>query len=128
MDGSIDPRPPRGVVYTTGVGRVCPECGRPVAECGCATAKAASVPADTAGERVVRIRRDRKDRRGKTVTVLEGLAVPPAELARIASELKRACGAGGTVVDGAIEIQGDHGDRLESELTARGFRVKRVGG
>jgi translation initiation factor 1 len=125
-------KPPRGIVYTTGVGRVCPECGRPIASCQCAAmraqAAAASTPGAPAGDHTVRLRRDRQDRRGKTVTVLEGLPLTAERLADLASELKRKCGAGGSVVGAAIEIQGDHVERLEEELVRRGYRVKRVGG
>jgi translation initiation factor 1 len=77
---------------------------------------------------VVRVARDRKNRKGKTVTVLADVPLGPQALEALASELKRACGAGGTVVDGRIEIQGDHRERLEAELARRGFRTQRVGG
>ena len=52
----------------------------------------------------VRILRDRKGRGGKTVTVIAGLSLPAAALASLTSELKRACGTGGTVRDDVIEI------------------------
>ena len=47
---------------------------------------------------------------------------------KLATELKRRCGAGGTVKGGVIEIQGDHRDLLVAELTKRGYTVKRAGG
>lgn len=77
---------------------------------------------------VVRLFRDRGGRNGKTVTVIHGLPeCGPALEARLA-ELKRMCGAGGTLRDGVIEIQGDHRDRLVEELIRRGWQAKRAGG
>jgi translation initiation factor 1 len=62
------------------------------------------------------------------VTVITGLPLPAEELARLAGELKRKCGSGGTVKDGVIEIQGDHRDLLVAELARAGYKVKRSGG
>ena len=81
-----------------------------------------------AGDGYVRVRREGKGRRGKTVTTISGLGLGSVELRALASELKRKCGTGGTVIDVVIEIQGDHVDRVVDELTGRGYRVKRAGG
>jgi translation initiation factor 1 len=54
------------------------------------------------------------------------LATP--ELEALATRLKKLCGAGGAVKDGAIEIQGDHRDRLVQELIKLGYEAKRAGG
>jgi translation initiation factor 1 len=62
------------------------------------------------------------------VTVITGLALGEAELAALATRLKKRCGSGGTVKDGVIEIQGDHRDLLVAELTSLGMKPKRVGG
>ncbi|GAC1366728.1 MAG: hypothetical protein PVS3B1_10330 [Ktedonobacteraceae bacterium] len=75
---------------------------------------------------IVRVMRDRKQRGGKTVTVVTGL--PDAELAPLAQQLKKLCGSGGTIKDGTIEIQGDHCDKIQARLTAEGYKVKRAGG
>ena len=83
---------------------------------------APSVPEDG----VVRIFRERGGRQGKVVTVLRGL--PPREVEARAAELKRLCGAGGAIKDGALEIQGDHRDRIAERLRALGYRVKLAGG
>jgi translation initiation factor 1 len=80
------------------------------------------------GDGIVRVRREVSGRRGKTVTVIAGLPPDPDGLRALAAELKRRCGTGGSVKDGAIEIQGDHRDLLVAELEERGFRVKRAGG
>jgi translation initiation factor 1 len=71
---------------------------------------------------VVRVSRETSGRRGKGVTVVRG--VPAAELATVGAELKKRCGAGGTVKDGMIEIQGEHRDTVVAPLPARGYRVK----
>ena len=77
---------------------------------------------------VVRLFRDRGGRNGKTVTVIHGLPERgPAHEARL-SEMKRLCGAGGTLKDGVLEIQGDHRERLASRLRALGYTVKLAGG
>lgn len=75
---------------------------------------------------MVRIFRERGGRQGKVVTVLRGL--PPREVEARAAELKRLCGAGGAIKDGAVEIQGDHRDRIARRLRVLGYRVKLAGG
>jgi len=75
---------------------------------------------------VVRIFRDRSGRNGKVVTVIHGL--PARQLDERASALKRLCGAGGAVKDGAVEIQGDHRERIAENLRALGYTVKLAGG
>ena len=80
------------------------------------------------GDGIVRVRREVKGRRGKTVTTIEGVPLPDDDLRELGSELKRRCGTGGSVKDGVIEIQGDHRDTLITELAGRGYTVKRAGG
>jgi translation initiation factor 1 len=74
----------------------------------------------------VRVFREKGGRGGKTVTVVRGL--PAAVLDEVASELKRHCGAGGAVKGGAVELQGDHRDKVAARLEAKGYRVKLAGG
>jgi translation initiation factor 1 len=107
-------------VYQTGKGRLCPRCGWPVDGCRCSNAADEPVPARIA----CALRLERKGRGGKTVTVLAGLPRNAAFLAGVASELKRACGTGGTATDEAVEIQGDHRERLRTLLTAKGWTVR----
>ena len=80
------------------------------------------------GDGIVRVRREVKGRRGKTVTTIEGVPLPDDDLRALCSELKRRCGTGGSVKDGVIEIQGDHRDTLTADLEGRGYTVKRAGG
>jgi translation initiation factor 1 len=91
-------------------------------------AAVAAVRSDSPGDGIVRVSRETKGRKGKGVTVITGVPLPPAELKALSRQLKQACGSGGTVKNGTIEIQGDHRDRLVAELKQRGFTVKRAGG
>ena len=84
--------------------------------------------AGKAGDSRVRVGREVSGRGGKGVTVVTGLALPADQLEALAGELKRACGAGGAVREGKIEIQGEHRDRLVAELVRRGHAAKRSGG
>ena len=109
------------IVCATGI---CPGCVRPVAACICGRSAASRHPA----ARPVRVGRETQGRAGKGVTVITGLALPAAELAALASALKRSCGSGGTVRDGVIEIQGEHRDTIVAELGRRGIEARRSGG
>ena len=77
---------------------------------------------------VVRIFRERGNRRGRTVTVVRGLPERGADLEARARELRQLCGAGGTLREGAIEVQGDHRERIAERLRALGYQVKLAGG
>ena len=111
------------LVYSSELGRICPDCGKPVA--GCVCRRAAARPAV---DGIVRVQRESKGRGGKTVTVISGVPLDAGALTALAGELKRRCGTGGTVKDGVIEIQGDHRELLLVELEKRGYRAKRAGG
>ena len=111
------------LVYTSHRGRICSSCGRPVARCTCT-----KNPRVESGDGVVRVRRETRGRKGKTVTAISGVPLPGEDLRALAGDLKRRCGSGGSVVDGVIEIQGDHRDTLVSELESRGYTVKLAGG
>jgi translation initiation factor 1 len=111
-----------GLVYSTGAGRMCPACRQPIAACVC---HQQAVPA---GDGIVRVSRETKGRAGKGVTLVKGLALDPAALTQLAKQLKAACGCGGTVKDGVIEIQGDHVERVIEWLKQAGRTVKRASG
>jgi translation initiation factor 1 len=76
----------------------------------------------------VRVSREVAGRGGKGVSVISGLPLRPEDLESLATRLKKLCGAGGAVKDGAIEIQGEHRDRLVAELQKLGYEAKRSGG
>lgn len=86
-----------------------------------------AAPPPPAGDQTAKIQLERAGRGGKSVTVVRGLTLPAADLDALGKKLKAACGSGGTVKDGAIEIQGDHRDTVERLLRERGFKTKRVG-
>jgi translation initiation factor 1 len=115
------------LVYSTGAGRLCPECGRAPAECRCKRSKPAQPVAPT-GDGIVRVGRQTKGRKGKGVTVITGVPLAGESLEELATRLKKRCGSGGTVDGGVIEIQGDHRDTLVAELGRLGYTVKRSGG
>ncbi len=71
---------------------------------------------------------DRKQRAGKPVTLVEDFDGPASELLELGKRLKQLCGAGRTVQDGCILIQGDHRDKVVMHLERQGFRTKRKGG
>jgi len=113
-----------GLVYSTESGRMCPACRRPVAQCTCRDAARAAAPTDG----IVRVLRETKGRGGKSVTVVRGVAGDAAALHLMGQQLKAACGSGGTVKDGTIEIQGDHVEKVMELLRQRGLQVRRAGG
>jgi translation initiation factor 1 len=76
----------------------------------------------------VRVSREVAGRGGRGVSVIRGLPLAQAALEELAARLKRLCGAGGAVRNGAIEIQGEHRDRLVAELAKLGYDAKRAGG
>jgi translation initiation factor 1 len=119
---------PDRVVYSTDSGRIstCPRCGQPYKHCRCDQAGATTATKKSDG--IVRVMRDRKQRGGKTVTVITGVPGNDDALTTLAQQLKKLCGSGGTVKDGNIEIQGDHCDKVQEKLTQLGYKVKRAGG
>jgi translation initiation factor 1 len=111
------------LVYSTETGRICPDCRQPLAHCTCK----ASAKAKPAGDGNIKVSRESKGRGGKTVTLVRGLPLDAIELATLGKQLRSACGSGGTVKDGVVEIQGDHCERVMAELTKLGHKPKRVG-
>ncbi len=109
------------LVYSTGTGRICPGCGWPEHECKCSKSAATeSVP----NRVTAKLRLEKKGRGGKTVTVVYDLPNNVAFLKELSQELKRACGTGGSVADGAVELQGDLRERVREVLLKKGYSVK----
>ncbi len=111
------------VIYSTGIGTLCPNCRRAVRECVCPRG---APGASRSG--AVRVGREVKGRAGKGVTTVTGLPLAAAELEALATRLKKRCGSGGTLREGVIEIQGDHRDVIVAELAKLGWPAKRSGG
>ncbi len=111
------------LVYSTDSGRICPGCRQPVLACQCSAAQPRP-----ATDGIVRVSRETKGRAGKGVTLVKGLNLDDAGLQTLGKQLKTACGSGGTVKDGVIEVQGDHCARVIDLLKAQGLTAKRAGG
>jgi len=110
------------LVYSTESGRMCPDCRRPLAQCACKARTA------ILGDGVIRVSRQTKGRGGKCVTIVKGLPLDAIALAALGKQLRTACGSGGTVKDGVIEIQGDHCELVIAALAKHGHQAKRAGG
>jgi len=106
------------IVYSTDPDweETCPVCGLLIDSCVCEkNENAETFPA------AVKIRKEKKGRGGKTVTIISGL---PGDLKLMQKELQRFCGAGGTVKDRIVEIQGDQVDKIRAYLLQKGIKVK----
>jgi translation initiation factor 1 len=109
------------IVYSSAAGRVCPTCGWPANECRCSTKKA-DVPVPP--RVVAKLRMEKAGRNGKTVSVVYGLPQNAAFVKELCQDLKRACGTGGAVVDGTVQLQGDLRERIRAFLLEKGIAVK----
>jgi translation initiation factor 1 len=110
-----------GLVYSTEIGKMCPGCGQPAAQCACSRISKETVP-QTDG--VVRVQYETHGRKGKRVTVIRGLPLSESALVHAAKKFKQQFGTGGTVRENTIEIQGDHSDQIKQELKNQGYTVK----
>ena len=104
-------------VYSTDLGQLCPDCGQPVKSCRCQSDQ-------PVGDGIVRLQRETKGRNGKPITLITGVPLSPQELKKLAGELKRKCGVGGSIEGTSILIQGDKRPLLKELLEQRGFSVK----
>ena len=114
-----------GLVYSTEFGKMCPDCNKPLAKCVCHRKKSQLIPKN---DGIVRLIKETKGRKGKGVILITGVPLNNDGLKKLAKSLKQKCGSGGSVKDGIIEIQGDHRDVIEKELSKLGYQVKRSGG
>jgi translation initiation factor 1 len=114
--------PSSGLVYSTDLGKTCPDCRQAIALCVCGQKVNKGSP-----DGIVRVSRETKGRKGKGVTLVKGLPLDDAALAQLGKQLKAACGSGGTVKEGVIEVQGDHCDLVVAFLQKQGWTVKRAG-
>lgn len=76
----------------------------------------------------VTVHRDKKGRRGKTVSIIKGVKSPTAGKKALLKHLKGKLGTGGTIREGDIEIQGENRDRIVILLNELGFKAKSAGG
>ena len=89
------------LIYSTEAGRVCPKCQKPVSKCRCKK-KSPKPPSNVKYDGKIRIQREKKGRKGKTVTTITGFQQGENELKVLAALLKRRCGTGGSVKDGIV--------------------------
>ncbi|MBX3445036.1 MAG: translation initiation factor [Planctomyces sp.] len=98
----------------------CEVCGELEADCRCPPPPVVETPPE---QQTLKLSVEKRNR-GKLVTVVRGLRLSPEGLAALLTKLKSTCGAGGTVADGNLEIQGDHVGRLRTALAGLGFRIR----
>ena len=110
------------LVYSTELGRVCPDCGEAEHSGKC------DVSGVITGDGRVRIQRETKGRKGAGVTLITGVPLAEKELKLLAKELKKKCGVGGAVKNAIIEMQGDQREACLKALANKGWDVKVAGG
>jgi translation initiation factor 1 len=110
----------RRTVYST-ERPVCRQCGWPESDCRCSATLGSG---REAVPKIVAKLRLEKRASGKSVTVVDNLPDNLEWLGGLAKEWKKACGTGGAVATGSIELQGDQRERLKELMTKRGWTVK----
>ncbi len=98
----------------------CERCGRLESECQCPPPE----PVRVAPEKQTASIQIEKRKNGKRVTLVRGLLSEWNDLPGLLAKLKTHCGAGGTLKDNEIEIQGEQLDRVRQTLQTIGYRVK----
>ncbi len=101
----------------------CERCGKLESECACPppVEEPVRIPPEKQTARL----RLAKRAKGKVVTVVGNLDPDGNDLPALAATLKTACGTGGTVKEGHVELQGDHLDKAEAALASLGYRTRR---
>jgi translation initiation factor 1 len=97
----------------------CDRCGKLESDCQCPPHQKSLLPPDQQTAKVV----VEKRKKGKLVTVVRGLSPAESDLAALLTQLQTACGAGGSVQAGTVEVQGDHAQRVRELLRGMGYRV-----
>ncbi|MSR60226.1 MAG: translation initiation factor [Planctomycetaceae bacterium] len=112
LAGTIYDRPP-----------VCDRCAKPEAECSCPPIRPPARGVTPPAKQTARLSIEKR-KKGKIVSVIRGLPTSENDLAELLSRLKSACGAGGTLDGDAMEIQGDHREKLAQLLAELGYKTK----
>lgn len=111
------------LVYSTDLGRRCPDCGRASTECVCKNVDNTA----PSGDGIVRIRRETKGRKGKGVSIVSGVLISADELKTLGKELRQKLSTGGAIKDNEMEFQGDQRQALKTLLESKGYTVKLSG-
>ncbi len=101
----------------------CERCGKLESECRCPPLPPPAVPRIPPEKQTAKLAVEKRAK-GKSVTVIRGLPAVGNDLPELLTQLKTACGAGGSLQDETLEIQGNHLDRLRQTLAGLGFKVK----
>jgi translation initiation factor 1 len=120
-------KPNSRLVYSTDSGRICPKCQNPISDCKCKK-KRPERKSQNKSDGIIRIRREVKGRKGKTVTTITGFDLDDKALNPVSKQIKQHCGTGGSVKNGVVIIQGDHRVTIKSLLEGQGYTVKFSGG
>jgi len=101
----------------------CERCGLLESECDCPPEPPAPPDRIPPSAQTARLTVEKRVK-GKLMTIIRGLPSAGNDLPGLLTRLKNACGAGGTLRDEELEIQGDHRERIRALLTQEGYRVK----
>ena len=108
LAGTIFDRPPR-----------CERCDQPESNCKCPPIEPVRL---APGKQTARIAVEKR-KHGRVMTVIRGLSSADNDLDAILKQLRNSCGAGGTISEDGIEIQGNQADRVRAELKKIGYRI-----
>ena len=109
----------KNIVYSTEIGRLCAECGEKINDCICS-----NTPENDSKLGPIFIEKQTAGRRGKPVNVIKNIPLRKVELKKLAKEIKKYLGVGGSCTDGEIIIQGSNKERLIEVLEKKGFPAK----
>ena len=109
----------KNIVYSTDIGRLCPECEEKINNCICSDA-----PENNSKLGPILVEKQTAGRRGKPVNVIKNIPLRKVELKKLAKEIKKHLGVGGSCSDGEIIIQGARKERLIDGLEKKGFPAK----
>ena len=109
----------KNIVYSTDGKTFCPDCEKKIAMCICSVGTENNKYSGP-----ILIEKQTSGKRGKPVNVIKNIPLQKADLKKLAKELKKNLGVGGSCIDGEIIIQGSHKDRLIELLRRKGFVAK----
>lgn len=112
LAGTVFDRPPH-----------CDRCELPETECQCPPETESAGTFLPADRQTVRLAVERR-KHGRKMTVVRGLSGSESDLPALLKRLKNVCGAGGTLEEEALEVQGDHLERVRTELRSLGYRIR----